>query len=122
MLKPELIEIVTSALAGCGGETLALSDFCELLDASVENLVTAGGPTAHLFASGAGKSAVGAGRAAAAARAVREEEAEVKEMTFRPRIDKNSDAIARTMGRDGSKVRCGAGGGRGWAGVVVGWR
>lgn len=102
-----MIEIVTSALAGCVGETLALSDFCELLDASVKNLVAAGGPTAHLFASGAGRSAAGAGKAAAAAaaRAAREEEAEVKEMTFRPRIDENSAAIARTMGRDGRKVR-----------------
>lgn len=27
-------------------------DFCELLDASVENLLSEGGPTAHLFASG----------------------------------------------------------------------
>lgn len=52
MLKPELVGVVTSALAGHDEETLGLADFCELLDASVENLVSEGGPTAHLFAPG----------------------------------------------------------------------
>lgn len=52
MLKPELIPLVTSALAGHVDETLDLADFCELLDASVENLMSEGGPTAHLFAYG----------------------------------------------------------------------
>lgn len=56
--------------------------------------------------SGAGKSAAGAGRAAAAAAAKEERDnsAELKEMTFRPRISRNSAAIAKTMGRDGTKV------------------
>eukprot|EP00752_Nemacystus_decipiens_P010879 g9672.t1 len=106
VLKPELVEVVTSALAGHAEETLGLVDFCELLDASVENLLSEGGPTAHLFASGAGRSAAGAGRAAAAAaaKAEWEESAELKEMTFRPRICRKSAAIAKTMGRDGTKT------------------
>lgn len=56
---------------------------------------------------GAGRSAAGAGlaAAAAAAKAEREDSAERKEMTFRPRISKKSTAIAKTMGRDGKKVR-----------------
>lgn len=52
VLKPELVEVVTSALAGHAEETLGLVDFCELLDASVESLLSEGGPTAHLFAPG----------------------------------------------------------------------
>lgn len=52
VLKPELVPVVTSALAGHGDETLSLLGFCELLDAAVENLACAGGPTAHLFAPG----------------------------------------------------------------------
>lgn len=56
--------------------------------------------------SGAGRSAAGAGRAAAAAaaKAKREDLAELKEMTFRPRISRKSAAIAKTIGRDGTKV------------------
>ena len=52
VLKPELVEVVSSALAGYAEETLSLVDFCELLDASVKKLLSEGGPTAHLFASG----------------------------------------------------------------------
>ncbi|CAM9834157.1 unnamed protein product, partial [Laminaria digitata] len=106
VLKPELVAIVTSALAGHAEEILSLVDFCELLDASVETLVTTGGPMAHLFAPGSGRSAAGDRPAAveAAARAARDEEAEAKELTFRPKIDKKSAAIARTMGRGGSTV------------------
>lgn len=52
MLKPELVGVVTSALAGHVEETLGLADFCELLDASAENLASEGGPTAHIFAPG----------------------------------------------------------------------
>ncbi|CBJ28650.1 hypothetical protein Esi_0117_0009 [Ectocarpus siliculosus] len=107
VLKPELVPVVTSALAGHGEETLSLLGFCELLDAAVENLASAGGPTAHLFAPGAGRSAAGADRAAAAAaaKAAREDSAELKEMTFRPRLNSHSKAIARTMGRDGTKKK-----------------
>ncbi|CAM9553220.1 unnamed protein product, partial [Ectocarpus sp. 4 AP-2014] len=107
VLKPELVPVVTSALAGHGDETLSLLGFCELLDAAVENLTSAGGPTAHLFAPGAGRSAAGAGRAAAAAaaKAARVDSAELKEMTFRPRLSSKSKAIARTMGRDGTKKK-----------------
>ena len=55
---------------------------------------------------GAERSAAGAGRAeaAAAAKAEREDSAEVREMTFRPKICRKSVAIAKTMGRDGTKV------------------
>lgn len=137
VLKPDLIGLVTSALAGHDGEVLSLSDFCELLDASVENHVVNGGPMAHLFSSSAGRLAVtgsptknsddgitgGHGTrmavVAAAARAEREEKAEVKEMTFHPRIDKNSAVIARDIpGRDGSTVRAIFGGGC-WGGGLV---
>lgn len=72
-------------------------------------LRTYAGPFAvpdHPGLAGAGRSAAGAGRAAAAAatKAERENSAELKEMTFRPRICKKSAAIAKTMGRDGTKV------------------
>lgn len=98
---------MTQALAGHGGETIALTDFCELLDASVAHRAGGGGPTAHLFAPVAGRSAAGAGLAAeaAAARKRQENESEERELTFRPKIDENSEAIARErMGRDATKV------------------
>lgn len=55
---------------------------------------------------GAGRSAAGAGQAeaAAAAKAERENLAETREMTFRPKIPRKSTAIAKSMGRDGTKV------------------
>ena len=98
---------MSSALAGKQGKTLSLSDFCELLDAYVETLVTTGGPMAHLFAPGLGRATAPDRPAvvAAAARAARIDEAEKKEMTFRPKIDKKSAAIARTLGRGSGTVR-----------------
>ena len=110
VLKPELVDIVASALAGHGRETLGLREFCEILDASLRNATTRG-PTAHFFSTPdrGTSSAAGEGTAAAASaaaeRALQEEEAELKEMTFRPKIGKKSTTIARLMGRDGSKVR-----------------
>lgn len=106
VLKPELADIVASALAGHKEETLGLRDFCTLLDASVETLATTRGPTAHLFAPDGGRStSVAEAEAAAAERVQREEEAEMREMTFHPKIDQKSVAIATMLGRDGSKVR-----------------
>ncbi|CAM9220195.1 unnamed protein product [Ascophyllum nodosum] len=108
VLKPELVDIVASALAGHGRETLGLREFCEILDASLRNATTRG-PTAHFFSTPdrGTSSAAGEGTAAAASaaaeRALQEEEAELKEMTFRPKIGKKSTTIARLMGRDGSK-------------------
>lgn len=103
VLKPELADIVASALAGHKEETLGLRDFCTLLDASMETLATTRGPTAHLFAPDGGRrSTLVAEAEAAAAERVRREEAE---MTFHPKIDQKSVAIATMIGRDGSKVR-----------------
>ncbi|CAM9551229.1 unnamed protein product, partial [Scytosiphon promiscuus] len=108
VLKPELVEVVTAALARLGDKsgTLSLFDFCELLDASVENLVSAGGPTAHLFAPVAANTPIGLRVAARAAaiKAEREDSAELREMTFHPSISKKSTAIAKTMGRNGTKT------------------
>lgn len=61
---------------------------------------------------------MGLAAAAVAERAKEKEEAEVKEMTFHPKIDKNSMAMAKALGRDGSKV--GGGGGLIYLGVVCG--